>query len=266
MNVDASVGEKRLAGKTCAITGAGSGIGRAIATRFATEGANVIVNDINEKAAITVADHLRQLGIDAIPIVADVSDETAVERLVQESFNHFTVVDVLVNNAGVGASMRRIISMPVDTWDRIIRVNLRSVFLCSKFFAKHMKKRNCPEDELRGKIINMASARGLSGRAMFAAYSASKAGVVSLTQSLAQELGRYRVTVNAIAPGLIHTPMYGNISIENLAGTNPEQPALKFKPVGVARDVAGVAFFLASSDSDWMTGQCLPVTGGREIH
>jgi len=127
-----------------------------------------------------------------------------------------------------------------------------------------MVKAKVPEDQLRGKIINISSVRGKLGRANFAEYSASKAGVVSLTQTLAMELGKFRITVNAICPGLILTPIYGNITAENLAKNNPP-PALSYKPVGMPEDVAGAAFFLASSDSDWITGQSILVCGGQHF-
>ncbi|MHA1683235.1 MAG: SDR family NAD(P)-dependent oxidoreductase [Promethearchaeota archaeon] len=257
--------ERRLEGKTVLITGAGSGIGRACALRFAVEGADIIINDIHEANARLVESEVKKHGVNARVIIADVTDSNAVQAMVKETYVSFPKLDVLLNNAGVGASISRIVSLPEEKWDRIMNVNLKSVFLVSKYFAKKMAKQDAPDDQLRGKIINIASARGITGRAKFGAYSASKAGVVSITQSLSLELGRYRITVNAIAPGLIHTPIYGNVSYDDLAGTNPTPPALKYKPVGLPGDVAGVAFFLASADSDWITGQCIPVTGGRQF-
>ncbi|MHA1793954.1 MAG: SDR family NAD(P)-dependent oxidoreductase [Promethearchaeota archaeon] len=260
------VSAKRLKGKVILVSGAGSGIGRASAIRFAKEGAKIIINDINEDGARETANIIQDLGQENAIYIADVTSSEQVQKLVKDIYSNFDALDVLMNNAGVGGSMSRVVSMPEETWDRIIRINLKSVFLMSKYFAKKMIKRKCDDQALRGKIINVASARGLKGRAMFGAYSASKAGVVSLTQTLALELGKYRITVNAICPGLIHTPIYGNISYDNLAGTNPIPAPLKYKPVGVADDVAGIAFFLASDDSNWMTGQSIPVTGGRLIH
>ncbi len=258
----------RLEGKNVLITGAASGIGRATAVLFAREGANVALNDKNEKGICETARLARENGLkhDALLLAADVSESDQVQGIVQEYFTTFDTLDVLVNNAGIGGPMSRIVSTKEEDWDQVMKVNLRSVFLVSKYFAKKMMKRDVPEDQLRGKIINMSSARGKKGRALFGAYSASKFGVVSLTQTLALELGQSRITVNCICPGVIATPIYGVATPEDLAQANDwEQPCLKYKPVGYPEDVARVALFLASSDSDYMTGQSLLVTGGRQF-
>jgi NAD(P)-dependent dehydrogenase (short-subunit alcohol dehydrogenase family) len=160
--------------------------------------------------------------------------------------------------------MSRIISLDEDKWDRIIKINLTGVFFMCKYFGKRMVKRKVDDNQLRGKIINMASMRGKRGRANFGDYCASKFGVIALTQTLAIELGKNKITVNAICPGLIHTPIYGNISYENLAGTS-EPICLTHKPVGLPDDVAGTAFHIASSDCDWVTGQSFPVSGGMHF-
>ncbi len=254
--------EKRLLGKNALITGAGSGIGRAIALRYAREGANVAINDLKAESAEKTAKEVEALGVKSLALPADVSDSDQVQALVDKYFAAWDRIDILVNNAGIGAAMSSVSLMKEATWDRAININLRSVFLIAKYFGKRMVKAKVPDDQLRGKIINMSSARGKLGRANFGEYSASKFGVVSLTQTLALELGKFRITVNAICPGLILTPMYGSISAENLAQNNPP-PALSFRPVGMPEDVAGAAFFLASSDSDWITGQSLPVCGGQ---
>lgn len=246
------------------ITGAGSGIGRAIALRYAREGANVAINDLKAGSAEKTAKEVDALGVKSMVLAADVSDSDQVQAMVDNYFDAWDRVDVLVNNAGIGGTMTAVTLMKEAAWDRAININLRSVFLVSKYFAKRMIKAKVPEDQLRGKIINMASVRGKLGRANFAEYSASKSGVVSLTQTLALELGKSRITVNAICPGLILTPIYGNITAENLAKNNAP-PALTYKPVGMPEDVAGAAFFLASSDSDWITGQSLLVCGGQHF-
>ncbi len=258
-----SVLEKRLLGKNVLITGAGSGIGRAIAVLFAKHGANIAINDINADAANKVADEIKDLGQKAVVFIADVSDQPQVKEMTKEIFANFEQIDILVNNAGIGATFTSIIHMKVENWDRIIKVNLRSVFLVTRYIARRMIKNKAPKDQLRGKIINMASMRGKTGRSGFGAYGAAKAGIVNLTQTLAQELGKYRITVNAICPGLIHTPIYGPISIENLAGSSLPTCLQSFKSVGLPEDVAKVALFLASSDSDFITGQSIPVSGGQ---
>ncbi|MFX0102018.1 MAG: SDR family NAD(P)-dependent oxidoreductase [Candidatus Hodarchaeota archaeon] len=255
--------EKRLSGKKILITGAGSGIGKAMALRFAREGATIAVNDISAESAEKTAKEVKELGQESTALVADVTSTEQVQQLVKDYYSKHDILDVLVNNAGVGSAMCKITTLPEETWDRIMNVNLRSVFLMCKYFSKKMKKRDVPKDQLRGKIINLSSTRGLEGRALMGAYGASKAGVRSLTQTLARELGPYRITCNALLPGLIHTPMYGNIKYEDLVGQNATPIALeKYKPVGLAEDVANVAFFLASDDSNWVTGQSLVVSGG----
>ncbi|NVM52427.1 MAG: SDR family oxidoreductase [Candidatus Helarchaeota archaeon] len=255
---------KRLQGKNILITGAGSGIGKAIAILFASEGANIAVNDLNSESAERTAQEVKKLGQKSIIVVADVTESQAVKEMVKACWINFEKIDILVNNAGIGASFTSIIHTKNEIWDRVIRTNLRSVFLVSKYVGRKMIKNKTPKDQLRGKIINMSSMRGKSGRSGLGAYSASKAGIVSLTQTLALELGKYRITVNAICPGLIHTPIYGNISIENLAGSSLPT-CLKYKPVGLPEDVARVALFLASSDSDFTTGQSIPVSGGQSF-
>nr|MDO8085537.1 SDR family oxidoreductase [Candidatus Sigynarchaeum springense] len=256
--------EHRLDGKSTLITGAGSGIGKAIALRYAGEGADVAVNDIKAEAAEATAREVEALGRKSLVLVADVTSSEQVQQMVENYYATFPVLDVLVNNAGIGGPMAKVVSTREEDWDKVMAVNLRSVFLMCKYFAKRMQKREVPEGALRGKIINMSSQRGKRGRALFGAYSASKFGVVSLTQTLAAELGSYRIAVNCICPGVIKTPIYGVASVEDLATANEwEQPCFKHKPVGLPDDVAGVAFFLASDDSNYMTGQSLIVTGGR---
>jgi NAD(P)-dependent dehydrogenase (short-subunit alcohol dehydrogenase family) len=254
--------EKRLTGKKALVTGSGSGIGRAIALRLAAEGVDVAINDLNEENAKKTAEEVEKLGQKSMVLVADVSDSEKVQQMAKDYYAQWDVLDILVNNAGVGGSSSRIISMKEETFDRILRINLRSVFLMCKYFAKKMKKRKTADDELRGKIINMSSMRGRAGRALFGAYSVSKAGVISLTQTLSLELGKSRITVNAVCPGLIHTPMYGDVSMENLSAMSIPG-AMPFRPVGLPEDVAGTVFHIASSDCDWTTGQCFPVSGGQ---
>ncbi len=256
--------EHRLEGKATLVTGAGSGIGKAIALRYAREGASVAVNDISEAAAEGTAREVEAFGQKSLVLVADVTSSELVQEMVEKYYAAFPVLDVLVNNAGIGSKMTRVVATPEADWDKVMAVNLRSVFLMCKYFGKRMMKRDAPEGVLRGKIINMSSQRGKRGRALFGAYSASKFGVVSLTQTLAVELGGYRIAVNCICPGVIKTPMYGVASEVDLASANEwEQPCFKHKPVGLPDDVAGVAFFLASDDSNYMTGQSILVTGGR---
>ena len=257
---------KSLDGKIALVTGAGSGIGKAIALRYASEGAHVVVNDVNGELARDVAKSIEASGTRSLVLEGDVSNSDVVKAMAKRHFDTFGRLDILVNNAGVAGIPARIVSLTEDEWNRVLRVNLTGVFLCCKYFGKRMIKQEAPKDGVRGKVINVSSARGRKGRATFGAYSASKAGVVSLTQTLAMELGKHRITVNCICPGVIHTPIYGAMSVADLATANDvEPPALTYKPVGAPEDVSGVASFMASTDSDYMTGQCVMVTGGRLI-
>ena len=257
--------EKRLQGKNILVTGAGSGIGKAIARLFAENGANLALNDVNEEPVKEVVKEVKKFGQKVEYYVADVSESQQVKAMVKAIFEDFDQIDVLVNNAGVGGAFTSVLHIKESRWDQIIKVNLKSVFLVTKYVARKMIKNKAPEGQLRGKIINMSSMRGKSGRSGFGAYGAAKAGIVNLTQTLALELGPKRITVNAICPGLIHTPMYGNISAENLAGSSLPTCLESFKPVGFAEDVAKVALYLASSDSDFTTGQSFPVSGGQSF-
>ena len=254
--------DKRLFGKKVFISGAGSGIGKAIALRCAREGADIAINDLNATAAEETASEVRKLGQQAIVLVADVSESAPVEQMVKDYYAQWKELDILVNNAGIGGSMSRLISMDEAKFDRNWKINTKSVFLMSKYFAAKMKKRDSLENQLRGKIINIASMRGLKGRALFGEYSAAKAAVVSLTETLALELGKFRITANAVCPGLIYTPIYGNTTYDNLSAIG-EPICLEYKKVGLPEDVAGAVFFLASSDSDWITGHAIPVSGGQ---
>ncbi len=254
----------RLDGKTALITGAASGIGRAIAIRYAREGADIAVVDINLEGAIRVAKEIGELGRKSKAYRTDVSQNEQVQQLVKDFYSDFEVLDILVNNAGIGGTMSRILSLKEEKFDHILNVNLKSCFLMCKKFGKKMKKRKVAEDQLKGKIINMSSMRGKTGRAMYGDYSISKFGVIALTQTLAQELGRSKITVNAICPGLIHTPFYGNATYDSLASMNEKMlGCLPHKPVGLVGDVAGTAIHIASDDCNWVTGQSFPVAGGQ---
>ncbi|MHA1520833.1 MAG: SDR family NAD(P)-dependent oxidoreductase [Promethearchaeota archaeon] len=258
--------EPRLKKKIALITGAGSGIGKAIAKRFVLEGASVAINDLNEENLQKTASEVREMGGNCITFTGDVSDSATVQKMADFFLEKYPRIDILVNSAGIGTNLKPILRIKEDEWDRILKINLTSIFLMCKYFGKRMKKNRGEENQIRGKIINISSMRGKMGRANYGAYSASKFGVIGLTQSLALELGKSNITVNVICPGLIHTPIYGNTSYDALASMNKEFPvALKKKPVGLAEDVAGTAFHIASSDADWITGQSFAVSGGQNF-
>lgn len=256
----------RLKNKIAFISGAGSGIGRAIAYRFGKEGAKLALNDINEDNLDATIEQLKNENMEILKIVGDVSDEEVVKSMVDQVYSHYSQCDILVNNAGIGSAMKPILRLKKAQWDRVLRINLTSVFLMSKFFGKKMKKNDVPDGEIRGKIINLSSMRGKSGRANYGDYTVSKFGVIGLTQTMAQEMGKYNITVNAICPGLIHTPIYGSVDYDTLATINQQYPtALKNKPVGLPEDVAATAFHIASDDANWITGQSFAVSGGQDF-
>jgi NAD(P)-dependent dehydrogenase (short-subunit alcohol dehydrogenase family) len=265
----------RLAGKVAIVTGAGSGIGRGIALAFAREGAKVIINDVNVKNAEAVAGEIKAQGQHAVVIEADVSRNDCVEDMVKKTLETFGRIDILVNNAGAGGEN---IGMPLsnlteEDWDITYRVNLKAHFLTCKAVMPHMI------EQKSGKIINISSIAGKTGSPLIPHYSASKAGVISFTQALARELAPHRINVNAICPGLLWTPMWEKMATE-LAERNPAQPKMSPRAVfegAVQRsipmqteqtpeDIGMTAIFLASNESDQITGQAINVDGGAELH
>jgi len=240
----------RLTDRRAIVTGGGSGIGRAIAHRFAAEGASVIVADLVAERAEAVAGELDG----ARPVHADVTSAADVERLLREATEALGRVDVLVNNAGFGDA-DDVLEIDEEAWDREVAINLKATFLCSRAVLPGMIERGS------GVIVNIASVNGI---AFFAneAYSAAKAGMINLTRSMAVRYGRHGIRVNAIAPGTIRTPLWEE-RIE-------KEPAIferlvRWYPlgrVGEPDDVARAAVFLASDDAAWITGEVLRVDGG----
>ncbi|MEE8518375.1 MAG: 3-oxoacyl-ACP reductase family protein [Dehalococcoidia bacterium] len=248
----------QLDDKVAIVTGGAQGIGAAYCRRFADEGAKVVVADIDAKLAEATADELRGAGAEAVSFVADVSDESAVQGMVDAAIESFGRVDVLINNAAIyqRPAVRRVPleELSVEEWDRVMEVNLRGVFLCSRAVIPHMK------EQKSGKIVNISSSTVHSGVPRFAHYVTSKAGVMGLTRVMAKELGDWNINVNAVAPGLI-------LSIEDADGEMIEQQQQRsqsraFKRIETPADVVGAVLFLCSADSDFMTGQTLVVDGG----
>ncbi|MDE0424413.1 MAG: 3-oxoacyl-ACP reductase FabG [Candidatus Poribacteria bacterium] len=271
-----------LNGKVALVTGAGgkNGIGRAIATRLAKEGADVAVNDITEHPYTTdqgnwqgLPDLVREIeamGRHAISVVADVGDSEQVRQMVDQTVAHFGKIDILVNNAGTIAGKDRVpvVDLTEEDWDRVQRVNVKGVFLCSQAVARHLIAQGTG-----GKIINMSSVTGKRGSARFAAYSASKFAVIGFTQCLAQELAPYQVNVNAICPGLVDTERMGHLASvlmpDNLSAdeqlteyTRRSEAAVPFGRLAEGEDVAKMAAFLASDEAAYLTGVSITVSGG----
>ncbi|NVM02113.1 MAG: SDR family oxidoreductase [Candidatus Helarchaeota archaeon] len=259
-----NIQNKRLLGKIALITGAGSGIGRATAIRFAKEGAKVIVNDINEEGVKETLRMIEELGGEAYPAIADVSNEEEVKKMVENTYEKGEV-DILFANAGIG-DYNPFLRTPFKFWDRMFKINFFGVVFVAREVIKRMQRRKVPDDQLRGKIIITSSGAAKEPQAKMSAYSASKAALVALTVSLAKEFGKKRISVNCICPGTILTPMYGaQTTKEQLEGLDG-QVHLEHKPVGDPEDVANLVFFLASNDSDYISGQAINVTGGMIFH
>lgn len=268
-----------LEGKVALVTGAAGqrGIGRAIALRLAREGADVAVNDLRDEPVDNwgglrqVVGEIEDLGRRALGCSGDVTNAADVERIVSETIDRFGRIDILVNNAGSKAGPDRVPVVDLDeaVFDRVLAVNAKGTFLCCRAVARHMIDRGGG-----GKIVNMSSSAGKQGRARFAAYSASKFAVVGFTQSLAIELGPHRINVNAICPGLVDTErVYGMAS-----GLKPEDmtieayrellidDAVGATPLGrIAQpeDIAQLVAYLASAESNYMTGLAINVSGGK---
>jgi NAD(P)-dependent dehydrogenase (short-subunit alcohol dehydrogenase family) len=246
----------RFANKVAIVTGAGNGIGLAIAQAFAAEGASIAIADINAAAGEGAAAALAGTGAHALAVPTDVSDEAQVMRLVAATVERFGQIDILVNNAGVVAH-KLLIEMDRDTWARQIDVQLTGPFLAAKHAARHMIERGAG-----GRIVNISSVAALMGRVKGGAHCASKAGLTLLTKVLAMELGQYGITVNAVAPGLVETQAQKeemNLSSEYQQRYLQELPLGR---LGQPEDIARAVLFLASPDAGWISGQLHVVDGG----
>ncbi len=243
----------RFDNQAAIVTGAGRGIGHAIAVRLASEGARVACVSRSEENAKRTADELNTLRAESAKHYAvDVADHAAVQKVGAKILEDFTKIDILVNNAGVtrdGLAMR----MSVEDWDTVINTNLRGAFNCTQAIIRAMIKQRS------GRIINITSVIGLIGNAGQTNYAASKAGLIGFTKSLARELASRNITVNAIAPGFITTDMTSGLSDEIKKTIQSQIPLGK---TGTPEDVASTAAFLASAEANYITGQVLCVDGG----
>ncbi len=243
----------KLLDKVAVVTGGARGIGGAIATAFAEEGADVVIADLlGEDVAAPVLDGVRAAGRRALLVHTDVSDEQSVRAMVDRAYAELGEVDILVNDAGT-FSQHFFHELPVEEWDRVMGVNLRGVFLCTRFVLPRMIERGS------GKIINVASQLGQIGGTEMVHYSASKAGVIGFTKALAREVSTRGIHVNAIAPGPILTEMMAQETEEWAAQKLSELPIGRF---GEVHEVAPTAVFLASDESSYYVGQTLCPNGG----
>jgi len=255
----------RLDGKVAIVTGAASGMGRAIALRYAREGASVVIADLNEDAARQAAREIAAADGKAVAVAVDVRDQGQVQAMVDTAVREFGGLDILVNNAGVGKIIPFFETTEAD-WNFIFDINCKGLLWCSQAAAKVMIAQG-----RGGKIVNLASQAGRRGEALALAYCASKACVISMNQSIALALAEHRINVNAIAPGIVDTPFWDEVDkqfakILNMEIGEPKRTFIKSIPLGRIEqpdDVTGAAVFLASSESDYITQQCLNVDGGN---
>lgn len=247
---------KRFENKIVLVTGAGRGIGASIAKRFASEGAEVIVNySGNDEAAQKTVDEITATGGQAQKYKCSVNDSESVKVMIDEIIKEFGRIDILVNNAGItkdGLMLR----MTDEDFDRVIDVNLKGTFNCTKYVSKYMLKQKS------GKIINISSVVGLSGNAGQVNYSASKAGIIGITKSAAKELSSRGITVNAVAPGYVDTDMTKVLS-DNIR--NEILKNIPLQRMGNVEDISNCVAFLASEDASYITGQVISVDGGMHI-
>ncbi|WP_078427823.1 SDR family NAD(P)-dependent oxidoreductase [Alkalihalobacterium alkalinitrilicum] len=249
----------KLKGKVAIITGGGSGQGRAAAELFAQEGAKVVVAEWNEAAGSEAVQEIKAQGRDALFIKLDVSKEDEVRAMVDQVVDHYGTIDILFNNAGIGYSARSkfkmepVLETPLEDWNAILNINLTGVFLVSKYVLPIMIKQNS------GNIINNSSLAGLKGGEVVCAYTVAKTGVTALTRVMSLSYGKNNIRVNCICPGAIDTPMMAD-HIDGMKERSSELWPLA--RVGVPKDIAQAALFLASDESSYITGVMLPVDGG----
>lgn len=246
-----------LKGKVALITGSVRGIGKAISLCFAKAGADIVINytsDRSEVEAKNLVEEITQMGVKALAIKADISKSEEAKGLIAEAIKHFGKLDILVNNAGITKDML-LIRMSEEEFDRVIEVNLKGTFNCTKEASRAMLKAG-------GSIINMTSVVGLNGNAGQSNYAASKAGVIGFTKSVAKEFAGKKLRVNAIAPGFIETDMTQVLADKVKEGVMRNIPMKRF---GASDEVAKVALFLASDLSSYVTGEVIKVDGGMAM-
>lgn len=258
-----------LEGRAAIVTGAASGMGRAIAIKFASEGCDVAVVDINIQGANETVNEVTKLGRKGLAIQADITKSSQIQAMAEKVVKEFGKVDILINNAGTlfdiaDHDKNSIELIPEEQWDRIVDINLKGCFLCCKYVVPYMKEKRY------GKIVNFSSLGAIHPPAVCPHYNAAKAGVLGLTLDMAAQLGPYNITVNSILPGAIRTAFY-----DPLVASDPEMsdeslydmmakrvPLLR---VGTPEDIAGVALFLSSELSSYVSGVQLLVAGGQPM-
>ena len=241
-----------LLGKVALVTGGAQGIGRAVALMLAENGCDVVISDINMEMARTTAAEIEKTGRRALAVQADVARFEDGERMIRETLEGLGRIDILVNNAGITRD-KLILRMSEEDWDTVLDVNLKGAFNCTRAAVRYMSKQRS------GRVVNIASVVGLMGNVGQANYAASKAGLIGFTKTVGREFASRGITVNAVAPGYIDTPMTQALP------EKAKEELMKLIPMdrlGTPTDVAKVVLFLVASGSDYMTGQVLQIDGG----
>jgi 3-oxoacyl-[acyl-carrier protein] reductase len=243
-----------LEGRVAIVTGAGRGIGRAIALRLAQDGADVVVAEVDMQAAQGVVEEIEGLGRRGMAIRADVSNKQEVQAMVRRVLDAWGRVDVLVNNAGILGPTCPVVEIEEEGWDRTLDVHLKGTFLCSQAVVPHMVEQGW------GRIVSMSSVAGKEGNPNLAPYSVAKAGIICFTKSLGKEVATTGVTVNCISPTVIETDLIKGVTQEYLDSLLAKIP---MRRTGKTEEVAALVSFLASDEAAFTTGQCYDLSGGR---
>lgn len=241
-----------LKGKNAIVTGASRGIGKEVSLVLANQGANIILVDIDESALQATAKEIETKGVKTLCVTADVCQMADGEKIASETQKTFGRIDILVNNAGITRD-NLILRMKEDEWDKVLAVNLKGIFNCTKAVARYMLKQRA------GKIVNIASIIGIGGNAGQSNYAASKGGAIAFTKSAAKEFASRNINVNAVAPGFIQTAMTDNLKEEVRKEMQSRIPLTR---LGTVQDVANAVLFLASPAADYVTGHTIVVDGG----
>jgi NAD(P)-dependent dehydrogenase (short-subunit alcohol dehydrogenase family) len=260
--------ELSLKGKTCIVTGAARGMGKALALKYAESGANVALIDLNEKEVLATAHEIETLGVKALPLVVDVSSTQEINNALDKIETEFKQIDVLANCAGISTS-RLIIDIEEEEWDRVFNINLKSIFLLSKGVAKNMI-RNKVEN---GKIVSISSQASKMGELGNGAYCVSKAGINSLTQVLALELAEYGIAVNAVCPGFVDTEMLQEVFRKRsvIEGKSPQEyeelltDQVPMRRLAKPEEIADLMLFLSSDKANYITGISHTIAGGKTL-
>jgi 3-oxoacyl-[acyl-carrier protein] reductase len=249
--------ERNLDGRVAIVTGGAEGIGLAIARRLAQAGARVAIADIDREAADRAAAMLAGEGLSAVGVGCDVADEAAVRRLAQTVREKLGAANILVNNAGITGGSALVQDVDLEAWDRTMAINVRGVFLCCRAVLPAMIEAGY------GRIVNVASIAGKEGNPRLSAYSASKAAVIGFTKSLAKEVAKQGIIVNAVSPAVIQTRILDQVSPETVSYMIERIPMGR---VGQPQEVAALVHWLAGDDCTFTTGQCVDISGGRATY